>query len=263
MQCVAGAVGHEVADDRIADQRKIADGVEDLVADELVLETERVVENAGLAEDDGVLQRATERQAVLTQHLDVFQERERPRGCDFLDERLFGDAQRARLVAQQRMIVADAVGHLEMIGRIQRNPLVAARDRNRPDDFQILPGRLQPFHARFVNEIDERRRAAVHDRHLGRVQLDDDVVDPGAHERGEQMLDRLDRHLVARQPGRQLDPGQVLHSGRYFVIAQIGAAKTNTEIRWRGLEREVDLVAGVKTDSDAGNLPTYCALCVH
>src|SRR6185295_10220110 len=71
VQRVAGAVGYEVADDGIADEREIADGVEDLMADELVLETERVVEHAGLAEDDGILQRAAEREAVLPQHLDV------------------------------------------------------------------------------------------------------------------------------------------------------------------------------------------------
>ena len=51
---------------------------------------------------------------------------------------LFGDAQRARLMPQQRMVVADAVGDLEVIRRIERDALVAARERDRPDDLQVL-----------------------------------------------------------------------------------------------------------------------------
>ena len=37
---------------------------------------------------------------------------------------------------QERMVVADAVGHLEVIGRIERNALVTARQRDRTNDFQ-------------------------------------------------------------------------------------------------------------------------------
>ena len=77
------------------------------------------------------------------------------------------------------------------------------------------------------------------------------------------MLDRLDRDLVARQTGRELDARQVVHRRRHLVIAQIGPAETDAEIGGGRLEREIDLVAGVKTDSDAGNLATKCALCVH
>ena len=85
---MAGAMRDEVADHRVADERQVADRVENLVADELVLEAQRVVQHAGLAEDDRVLERAAERQAVLPQHLDVLQERERARRRDLLDERL-------------------------------------------------------------------------------------------------------------------------------------------------------------------------------
>ena len=60
--------------------------------------------------------------------------------------------------------------------------------------------------------------------------------------------------LVARQPGRELDAAEVLHRGRHLVIAEVGAPETDAEVGRRRLERERDLVAGVKTDSDAGNL---------
>jgi hypothetical protein len=211
----------------------------------------------------GVLERTAEREAVLTQHLDVLEEREGARRRDLLDERLLGDAERARLVPQQRVVVADAVGDLEVIRREQRNPLVAARNRNRPDDLQILARRLQGLQPRLVNQIDERRRAAVHDRHFRRIQLDDDVVDAHADERRQQVLHRLDGYLVARQPGRELNARQVVHRRGHLVVAQIGAAKTDTEVRRGGLECEIDLVAGVKPNSDAGYLATNRPLCVH
>ena len=44
VQRVAGAMRHQVTDDRIADERQVADRVENLVTDELVFEPQRVVE---------------------------------------------------------------------------------------------------------------------------------------------------------------------------------------------------------------------------
>ncbi len=134
--------------------------------------------------------------------------------------------------------------------------LSPARNHDRPDDLQVLPRRLQLLHARFLNQIDERRGAAVHDRHFRRVQLDDDVVDAEADERGEQMLDRFDRHLVARETGRQLNAGKIVHGRRHLEIAEVGPAKTDAEVRRGGLERQIDLVTGVKPNSDAGNVAT-------
>src|SRR5437870_919646 len=45
MQRVTGAVRDKVTDDRVADEREIADRIQYLVADELVFESERVVEH--------------------------------------------------------------------------------------------------------------------------------------------------------------------------------------------------------------------------
>ena len=65
----------------MADQRQVADHVEDLVAHELVFEAQRV-QHAGVADDDGVLERAAERQAVLAQPLHFLQEAEGARRGD-------------------------------------------------------------------------------------------------------------------------------------------------------------------------------------
>src|SRR5258708_12344810 len=55
---MAAAVRDQVADHRVADQREIADHVENLVADELVFEPQSVVQDTPLPEDDGVVERA-------------------------------------------------------------------------------------------------------------------------------------------------------------------------------------------------------------
>src|SRR5262245_54691843 len=57
VQGVAAAMHDRVREDRIADECEVAHEIEDLVADELVLEAERAVQDAGVADDDRVVER--------------------------------------------------------------------------------------------------------------------------------------------------------------------------------------------------------------
>jgi hypothetical protein len=75
------------------------------------------------------------------------------------------------------------------------------------------------------------------------VQLDHHVVDPHADERGEQVLDRFDRCLLAAQAGRVLDAGQVVDGRRDLEAAKIRAPKSNAVIRRSGLKGKRDLFA--------------------
>ena len=50
------AVRDEVADDRVPNERHIANHVQNLVAHEFIIEPQRVVQHAGVADDDSVLQ---------------------------------------------------------------------------------------------------------------------------------------------------------------------------------------------------------------
>ena len=81
VQRVPAAVRHEVTNQRMADERHVADHIQNLVPHELVIEAERVVEHAGVADDDGVLERAAEREAVLAHPLDFLQETEGARAA--------------------------------------------------------------------------------------------------------------------------------------------------------------------------------------
>jgi hypothetical protein len=49
------------------------------------------------------------------------------------------------------MIEADAVRDLEVIRRIERDPLLAAREGDRTDDLHEAPGRLQALHPGFLD----------------------------------------------------------------------------------------------------------------
>ena len=60
VQRVAGAMSNDVTDDGVSDQRQVTDDIENLVADELVLETERV-QHIRIADDNRVLERAAQR----------------------------------------------------------------------------------------------------------------------------------------------------------------------------------------------------------
>src|SRR5262245_29656393 len=77
------------------------------------------------------------------------------------------------------------------------------------------------------------------------------------------MLNRFDRHLIARQTGRELDARQVMNRRRHLVVAEIGSAKTDAEVLRRWPEGKSDAIAGVKTYSVAGDRATKCALYVH
>src|SRR4029450_11198354 len=65
---MACAMRDEMSDDWIADEGQIANRIENLVANELVFETQRVVENTCLTEHHRIFEPATKREAVLPQH---------------------------------------------------------------------------------------------------------------------------------------------------------------------------------------------------
>jgi hypothetical protein len=130
-------------------------------------------------------------------------------------------------------------------------------------NLHVAARRGQPLDAGFVNQVDERRRAAVHDRHLGRVQFDDDVVDAEADERRQQVLDGVDVDSVARQAGGVVDAADVADIRGHLEAAEIGTAETDTEVGGGGLEGQGHLLARMETNPGTGDWSTKCPLCVH
>ena len=188
--------GLEPAQDRVAEERQVADRVEDLVAHELVLEAQLVVEDAGLADHDRVLEAAAERQAALAQELHLAQEAEGARRCDLLGEAARRHPQRERLVPQQRVVEADRVADLEVLARDEPRALGAVNHLDGLLDPQQLARHRERPQPRLVQQDHEGRRAAVEHRDFRAVHLDAHVVDAEARERRQQVLDRADRDAV-------------------------------------------------------------------
>ena len=87
---------------------------------------------------------------------------------------------------------------------------------------------------------------------------------PRRGERREQMLDRLDRHRVAGQAGLVLDAAAKMRDGgRNLQAAKVAALEADPVVSRRRLERQGDLVAGMKADSGAGDGSTESSLRVH
>ena len=86
---------------------------------------------------------------------------------------------------------------------------------------------------------------------------------PRAREGGEQVLDGLDRHGFAGQSGLVLDPAQMRNGCGNLQTAQVAALKADAVISRRRFQRQRDFVAGMKSDSGAGDVTTKGALSVH
>src|SRR5512145_2371596 len=101
-----GLVRDESTEERCAEHIEVADGVEQLVADELVREAQALaVQHALLVEHDRVVEPAAERESTALQVFHLMHEAERAGACDLLQIRSLGeiDADRLRAALDHRM----------------------------------------------------------------------------------------------------------------------------------------------------------------
>ena len=71
-------------------------------------------------------------------------------------------------------------------------PARAAFDAHRLDDADVAAVHVERLDAGLVDRVDEGRGAAIHDRHFAAVDLDQQIVDAEAEQRGHDMLDGRD-----------------------------------------------------------------------
>jgi hypothetical protein len=95
------------------------------------------------------------------------------------------------------------------------------------------------------------------------IQLDHGIVDRQRTERGQQMLDRLDRHGFASEAGLVLNAAEVRNGGGDLETPEVGSLEPDAVVCRSRLERQGDLVTGMKTDSSAGDGSAESALRVH
>ena len=99
-------------------------------------------------------------------------------------------------------------------------------DANRLEDADVAARHRQRHKAGLIDRLDERRRAAVHDRHFRPVDLDDGVIDAEARQRGEHMLGgRAERAGGIAQHGGKFGRGDGADVGVDFTVGlAVGAA---------------------------------------
>ena len=78
----------------------------------------------------------------------------------------------------------DRVAELQPIRRIGCDGTSSIRHGDRTSELDDGTGRRELANARLMNEVNERRRASVHDRHFGAIELYDHVVDAERAKRG-------------------------------------------------------------------------------
>jgi hypothetical protein len=105
-----------------------------------------------------------------------------------------------------------------------------------------------------VDQDDEGRRAAVEDRHLGAVHLDERVVHPQRVERGEQVLDGVHAHALAREARGMVEASEVLEGGR-DLDAHVRPAEADAVAGGGGPEVEPHRLAGMQPDAGTADGP--------
>jgi hypothetical protein len=123
---------------------------------------------------------------------------------------------------------------------------VAVFDLDPLEHAQELARRFKLGCSRLLYEIDERFGAAVKYRHFERVNVNDAVIDVGAGERREQVLDCRDHHTLAHKRGRVAHARDMLRRGCHLEIIQVGSAKYVSRVGGRRPERYAGPLAGVK-----------------
>ena len=139
-----------------------------------------------------------------------------------------GDVDAEAAIVRRQFAVGIALLHADRLENLGE----AARRGQRHD-----PG--------LIDRLDERRRAAVHDRRFGTVDLDDGVVDAEAAQRRHDVFDGGDARaaLVVAQNGREFGRGHVAGVGADLALRpalrieahehDAGAGISRMQCQWR------------------------------
>src|SRR5262245_3224055 len=116
--------------ERPAEQRQIAEQIQDLVADELVAVTEPV-QRAAVAEHDRIVQRSAASQAVLSHETEVPEEAVGPGRGELLDERPLRRRPGKDLHSDRWMVVVERIADAERVRRHEMDPAAGSADAER------------------------------------------------------------------------------------------------------------------------------------
>ena len=251
MHGVSGAFGHNVSKNMMAGQSQIANQVEDLVAGELVAETQIAVQDAVTAEHDDTFFSGAADQAHIAQLLFVFAP---AKGSRRGDVALVSARGKINLVA----LAADGRRKIHLIGDgvaaagVHSDEFVAFSHLDVFENAEILAAAALLLEANLAKRLGVRQSAAVENGQLEIVEFDSNVIDAAAKEGGEQMFGGGDENALAHQAGGVRNFGDVASGGGDFETVEIGAAKDNARTRRSGQQAHSDRSTAV--EANAGEL---------
>ena len=188
IQLVAAEDGDDVRLQR-AHEGNVAQDIQDLVTDQFILKAE-LRETFVFGVDDRIFQRAAFAKAHLSHGFELPCEANGAGGRDFFSIAFFVKDHVQRLAAEERMRIDGGEGHAKaIIGERGDEFLVALIDSDAVIEREDRDGFFLLFDAGFEHHVDKGLGRAVADRRLGRVHLDQAVVDVKRKECGEDMLD--------------------------------------------------------------------------
>ena len=151
-----------MADEREAEKRDIADQVQDLVADELVLEAQaRFIHDTVFGQNHGVVQCPAFSEASGPQGFDFVQKSKRASRCNILLKSRGGAGIGVGLGLDQWMIVVNGVRDLRGGRRLDSDSACSINNLNGLRDFHIRLATGLGDHAGRTNQSHEGARAAI------------------------------------------------------------------------------------------------------
>ena len=268
-------VGDIAGQERLAGDVQVANGVQDLVLDELVVVAQAVaVEHAVVIDNDDVVHVAAQAEAAGAHHLHVLGEAEGAGACDVA---LVDAGGKVELDAPAGgvhggVVELDLEAELVAVEGLQPGPLQrganALADLHRFPDADETLGRVLHFDAGVLQQEDEAGRAAIEDGHFVACDVDAEVVDAQPRAGRHQVFDGLHLGRAGVAAGadgaghaRVADGKSV--DGDVHRRGQVGAAEDHAGVRCGGPQRQLHLLAAVHTHANGTGQGLESALPEH
>ena len=252
---MAGSFGDDAAPDAVSGEGEVTDEVEDLVADELVWETEGAVEDGagccrgGAGDDDGGVVGNAADEAHVAEHGFVFFEAE---GAGGGDEVGVG----AGFEVAGEGVAADGFGEVDgvvdgvAVAGVDADEFVAGggvlADFDGLEDAEVFALAALAFEAGGEDGGDVGEGAAVEDGDFEVIDFDDDVIDAEADESRQEMLGSLNEDALAHERGGVGDACDVAAGCGDLEIVEVRAAEDDAGAGRGRDEAHGDVCAGVE-----------------
>ena len=245
----------------MAEERQVADKIQDFMADEFIPEAEGSADDFLFIEDDGVIQASSESQTALPEPGSILQEPKRSGRSYFFEEELPGQGEGYLLPADERMGKINGTRYSEVRVRKEGQSCPFLLDGVRLEN----PDRLYPLRNRQQTGLKDGRRqgscASVQDRDFPALKLELDAGEAKNMQDCQEMLQGLN-------PARSKDQAGAVqglnHPGIDLNLqpAQVHPSKKEPAIRG-GFDGQAGQFSRVNPHAGKGNGPLNRPLLDH